>query len=133
MILADTNVLLDIFTDDPVWADWSTARLDAALILGPVAINDVVFAGLSVRFERIDDVDAALASAGIEIDPIPREALFLAGKAFRGYRRAGGPRSGVLPDFFIGAHAAVRGWPLITRGARRYRTWFPGLELITPA
>ncbi|MGQ3356210.1 MAG: type II toxin-antitoxin system VapC family toxin [Phreatobacter sp.] len=132
MILADTNVLLDIFTDDPVWADWSAARLDAALILGPVVINDVVFAELSVRFERIDDVDAALAGAGIAVDPVPREALFLAGKVFLAYRRAGGPRTGVLPDFFIGAHAAVRGWPLLTRDARRYRTWFPGLELIAP-
>jgi predicted nucleic acid-binding protein len=132
MILADTNVLLDIFTDDPVWADWSAARLDAALILGPVVINDVVFAELSVRFERIDDVDAALAGAGIAVDPVPREALFLAGKVFLAYRRAGGPRTGVLLDFFIGAHAAVRGWPLLTRDARRYRTWFPGLELIAP-
>ncbi|MDP3546352.1 MAG: type II toxin-antitoxin system VapC family toxin, partial [Phreatobacter sp.] len=105
MILVDTNVLLDIVTDDPVWASWSTARLDAALIFGPVAVNDVVYAELSVRFAQMQDVDRALETARLTLDPIPRNALFLAGKAFEAYRRAGGMRTGVLPDFFIGAHA----------------------------
>ena len=132
MILVDTNVLLDLVTDDPDWLEWSLARLEEAALAGPVLINDVVYAEISIRYERIEHLDTMLADAMIEIAPTPRPALFLAGKALQHYRAAGGVRTGVLPDFFIGAHAAVEGWPLLTRDARRYRTYFPKLTLIAP-
>ena len=132
MILVDTNVLLDLVTDDPDWSEWSLARLEEAALAGPVLINDVVYAETSIRYTRIEDLDNMLADAMIEIAPTPRPALFLAGKAFQHYRAAGGARTGVLPDFFIGAHAAVEGWPLLTRDARRYRRYFPKLTLIAP-
>jgi hypothetical protein len=130
--LVDTNVLLDLVTDDPNWADWSVAALEAASLSGPLLINDVVYAELSVRYGRIEDLDAFLEKAGLEIAPVPRTALFLAGKAFTEYRKAGGSRRGVLPDFFIGAHAAVSELPLLTRDVGRYKTHFPPLTLITP-
>ncbi|GLR82631.1 type II toxin-antitoxin system VapC family toxin (plasmid) [Azospirillum oryzae] len=132
MTLVDTNVLLDLVTNDPVWADWSIRQLDGAAVKGPLIINDVVYAELSVGFERIEDLDDLLDEAGIAMEEIPREALFLAGKAFRRYRTAGGARSGVLPDFFIGAHAAVLGLPLLTRDAKRYRSYFPSVVLMAP-
>ncbi len=132
MFLVDTKVLLDLVTGDPLRADWSVAALEAAALLGPLAINDVVYAELSVRYRDIAELDAMIAAAELEHPAVPREALFLAGKAFQAYRRAGGSRTGVLPDFFIGAHAAVAGWTLITRDAGRYRSYFPGLELRTP-
>jgi predicted nucleic acid-binding protein len=132
MTLIDTNVLLDLATDDPVWADWSVRQLDAAAVKGPLVINDVVYAELSVGFERIEELDDLLDEAGVTLEEIPREALFLAGKAFRRYRAAGGARMGVLPDFFIGAHAAVLGLPLLTRDAKRYRTYFPSVIMVTP-
>lgn len=122
MILVDTNVLLDLVTNDPDWSDWSLARLVEAALVGPILVNDVVYADTSIRYDRIEDLDAMLAEAMIQIAPTPRSALFLAGKAFQRYRAAGGVRTGVLPDFFIGAHAAIMGWPLLTRDARRYRT-----------
>jgi predicted nucleic acid-binding protein len=132
LTLVDTNVLLDLVTGDPVRADWSVAALDAAAVAGPVAINDVVYAELSVRFKTIEALDSVLDDAGIGLTPIPRAALFLAGKAFLAYRAAGGARTGVLPDFFIGAHAAVAGWSLLTRDTARYRSYFPTVRLITP-
>jgi predicted nucleic acid-binding protein len=132
MTLVDTNVLLDLATDDPVWADWSVRQLDAAAVKGPLVINDVVYAELSVGFERIEELDNLLDEAGVTLEEIPREALFLAGKAFRRYRAAGGTRMGVLPDFFIGAHAVVLGLPLLTRDAKRYRTYFPSVIMVTP-
>ncbi|MDA8230095.1 MAG: type II toxin-antitoxin system VapC family toxin [Magnetospirillum sp.] len=132
MTLVDTNVLLDLVTDDPVWADWSIRQLDIAAIKGPLAINGVVYAELSVRFERIEALEKVLAESGIALEEIPRAALFLAGKAFQRYRSAGGIRNGVLPDFFIGAHAAVAGLPLLTRDVQRYRTHFPSINLIAP-
>jgi predicted nucleic acid-binding protein len=131
--LVDSNVLIDLVTDDPVWARWSQDRLESAALSGPVHINDVVYAEVSAGYSTIERFEAVLAEAQLTVDPIPREALFRAGKAFQAYRRAGGPRTGVLPDFFIGAHAAARGWPLLTRDARRYRAYFPGLEIISPA
>ena len=130
--LVDTNVLLDLVTDDPDWAGWSVAQLDAAAIRGGLAIDAVIYAELSVRFERIEALDATLAQAGIALLPIPRPALFLAGKAFQRYRASGGLRLAVLPDFLIGAHAAVAGLALLTRDAQRYRTYFPTVELIAP-
>ena len=132
MILVDTNVLLDLVTNDPDWSDWSLARLEEAALAGPILINDIVYAETSIRYDRIEDLDAMLAQALIEIAATPRSALFLAGKAFRRYRAAGGMRTGVLPDFFIGAHAAVEGWPLLTRDAGRYRRYFPKVRLIAP-
>lgn len=132
MFLVDTNVLLDLVSGDPQWADWSAATLEAAALLGPLAIDDVIYAELSVRYGDIADLDGMIGLAELEHAPIPKEALFLAGKVFQAYRRSGGSRTGVLPDFFIGAHAAVAGLTLITRDAGRYRTYFPTLKLQTP-
>ncbi|MFB9951841.1 type II toxin-antitoxin system VapC family toxin [Rhizobium puerariae] len=132
MTLVDTNVLLDLVTDDPVWADWSVAQLETASLAGPLLINDVIYAELAVRYERIEELDAFIEEAGLELTSLPRAALFLAGKVFTHYRRAGGSRTGVLPDFFIGAQAAVQKLPLLTRDIGRYRTYFPTVELITP-
>lgn len=132
MTLVDTNVLLDLVTNDRDWADWSLARLEDAALGGPLLINDIVYAETSIRFDRIEDLDTTLAAARIKLAPAPRPALFLAGKTFRRYRAAGGTRTGVLPDFFIGAHAAIEGWPLLTRDTNRYRTYFPQVTLIAP-
>lgn len=132
MFLVDTNVLLDLVTADPDWGAWSMNELEASALLGPLAINDVVYAELSVRYRDIADLDAMVDAAELDHMVIPKEALFLAGKAFQAYRKAGGQRTGVLPDFFIGAHAAVAGWILITRDAARYRSYFPHLALRTP-
>ena len=132
MILVDTNVLLDLVTDDPNWANWSIAQLEAASLRGPLLINDVVYAELAVRYGRIEELEAFVSEAGLEIVPIPRAALFLAGKVFTQYRKSGGSRIGVLPDFFIGAQAAVSQLTLLTRDVGRYRTYFPSLALITP-
>jgi len=131
--LVDTNVLLDLVTDDPVWADWSIAELEAASLRGPLLINDVIYAELAVRYSRVEDLDAFVQRAGLEIAPFPRAALFLAGKVFAQYRRSGGLRTSVLPDFFVGAHAAVSEWPVLTRDVGRYRTYFPTLTLIPPS
>lgn len=132
MTLVDTNVLLDLVTNDAEWADWSISQLDAAAVKGPLVINDVVYAELSVRFAAIETLEDALGEVAISVAAMPRAALFLAGKVFQRYRAAGGTRTGVLPDFFIGAHAAVAGMPLLTRDARRYRSYFPLLDLMTP-
>lgn len=132
MTLVDTNVLLDLVTNDAMWADWSIQQLEAAALRGPVAINDTIYAELSVRFDRIESLDGMLDEAGIILLDIPRPALFLAGKVFQRYRAAGGTRSGVLPDFFIGAHATISRLPLLTRDVGRYRTYFPTVELIAP-
>jgi len=132
VILVDTNVLLDVVQSDPVWGDWSQHQLEAASLSGALAINAVVYAELSMAFERIEQLDRAVADAGLDLLALPREALFLAGKAFLDYRKRKGLRRGVLPDFFIGAHAAVANMPLLTRDASRYRTYFPTIELIAP-
>ncbi len=132
MILVDTNVLLDLVTDDPVWASWSIERLEAAALEGPVLINDVVYAELAVRYAQIERLDEFVDAAGLTHAPMPKAALFLAGKAFTAYRKAGGSRTGVLPDFFIGAHAAIGGFPVLTRDSARYHSYFPKLVLITP-
>ena len=132
MTLVDTNVLLDVFTEDPKWLGWSLTRLEQAALKGSLLINDVVYAETSTRYPSIEAFEAALVSASITIAPISRAALFLAGKAYARYRSAGGTRTGVLADFFIGAHAAVEQLPLLTRDARRYRSHFPTVELIAP-
>jgi predicted nucleic acid-binding protein len=133
VILIDANVLIDVAMDDPVWADWSQQQLDRAADEDAPTINDVVYAELSVRYESIAGLDAMLGQFQIDLAPTPRAALFLAGKAYQRYRAAGGIRTGVLPDFFIGAHAFATGAPLITRDAPRYRTYFPGIRLIAPS
>ena len=130
--LVDTNVLLDLVTDNPDWSEWSLAHLEQAALAGPIVINDVVYAETSIRYERMEDLDEMLDQAMIEVAATPRPALFLAGKVFQRYRMAGGTRTGVLPDFFIGAHAAVQGWRLLTRDVGRYRSYFPKITLIAP-
>lgn len=133
MFLVDTSIPLDVATDDPRWSTWSLERLELAAAQGPVAINAIVYAELSIGYARIEDIDAVLAAVGIDIIEIPRAALFLAGKAFAEYRRRRGVRTNVLPDFFIGAHAAVADLRLITRDPRRVRGYFPTVRLIAPA
>ena len=132
MTLVDSNVLLDVATDGQVWADWSQAQLEQAAAVGPLVINDVIYAELSARYPSVDVVDSILRDAGVDLAPMPRSALFLAGKAYLRYRAAGGVRTGVLSDFFIGAHAQVERLPLLTRDVRRYRSYFPKVELIAP-
>lgn len=131
MILVDTIVLLDVLQDDPHWADWSQDQLDAASVTDALAINSVIYAELSISFAKIEELEDAISTAELAVEPLPREALFLAGKAFLRYRRTA-TKQHVSPDFFIGAHAAVNDWPLLTRDAKRYRTYFPTVELITP-
>lgn len=133
MTLIDTNILLDLVTDDPHWAEWSMAQLEAASLAGPLLINDLIYAELSVRYQRIEELDAFIEAAGIEIASLPKAALFMAAKVFAQYRKAGGSRTGVLPDFFIGAHAAVQSYQLLTRDVGRYRTYFPTVVLIVPS
>jgi hypothetical protein len=135
VLLVDTNVLLDVLQDDPEWADWSQQQLEMTSLRGQLCINPVIYAELSIAFQRIEELEKVLLEGDIRLlDTIPREALFLAGKAFLGYRqRRGGTKSSVLPDFFIGAHAAVMAMPLLTRDARHYRAYFPTLRLISPA
>lgn len=128
--LVDSNVLFDVVTDDPVWSEWSADALDRAFELGAVAINPIVYAEVSVRYEQIEDVDDALAA--FTRLALPYAAGFLAGKAYLEYRRRGGTRTAPLADFYIGAHAAVSGYRLLTRDAKRFRTYFPSLELVAP-
>ncbi|CAH2603729.1 Type II toxin-antitoxin system VapC family toxin [Rhodovastum atsumiense] len=130
--LIDTNVLLDLVTDDPTWVEWALQQLDAAALRGKLLINDIIYAELSVRFGRIEDLEALVEQAGLIVTPMPRPALFLAAKVFQRYRATGDTRTGVLPDFFIGAHAAVTGLPLLTRDVQRFRTYYPSVTLITP-
>lgn len=132
MILVDTNVILDVVEDDPQWAQWSQEQLDRAALNDTLCINAVIYAELSIAYATIEQLEAMLARAQFELEPFPREALFLAGKAFLRYRRSRGAKAGVLPDFFIGAHAAVTGVPLLTRDTGRYKTYFPKLALISP-
>ena len=132
MLLVDTNVILDVIQNDPQWAAWSQAQLDAASLKFTLVINPVIYAELSIAYRRIEELEAMLGISGLRMESIPREALFLAGRAFLKYRQRRGTRTGVLPDFFIGAHAAVAGIPLLTRDVRRYSDYFPSLELITP-
>ena len=131
-LLVDTNVLIDVVQDEPEWAEWSLRQLRAQSQIHALVINPVVYAELSLSFSSLEALDKAIALLELSVMDIPRPALFLAGKAFAQYRRRGGSKTQVLPDFFIGAHAAVMAWPLLTRDANRYRTYFPSLHLITP-
>lgn len=130
--LVDSSVLLDVLTDDRTWSRWSASALAAAAGEGPVAINPIVYAEISAGFERIEDLDDAVPESEVAREPLPWEAGFLATKAFLAYRRRGGERRSPLPDFSIGAHAAVRGHRLLTRDTARYRTYFPSVDVIAP-
>jgi predicted nucleic acid-binding protein len=132
VILVDTNVLLDVFEDDAEWAAWSQDRLDSASATDTLAINPVIYSELSIGFARIEELEAVIKEASLAIEDIPREALFLAGKAFLRYRSGRGTKRSVLPDFYIGAHAAVMQWTVLTRDVGRYRTYFPTVSLIAP-
>ena len=125
MILVDTNILLDILEDDPVWYEWSLQQLQAQSLIHDLAVNPIIYSELSLAFHTVEEQDRALQSMDLKYQELPRPALFLAGLAFVQYRRSGGQKNNVLPDFFIGAHAAVQGWSILTRDPRRYRNYFP--------
>lgn len=131
MILVDTNILLDILEDDPVWYEWSLQQLQAQSLIHDLAVNPIIYSELSLAFHTVEEQDRALQSMDLKYQELPRPALFLAGLAFVQYRRSGGQKNNVLPDFFIGAHAAVQGWSILTRDPRRYRNYFPSVRLIT--
>ena len=130
--LVDSNVLLDVLTDDATWANWSRGRIADAAEAGGAFASPVAYAEASVGFRSVEAFDAALARLRVEVQQIPRAALFLAAKVHQAYRRRGGARAAILPDFLVGAHAAVARLPLLTRDARRYRTNFPTVRLIAP-
>ena len=132
MILVDTNVILDVVQDDTKWAAWSLAALETAAGRDALAIDDIVYAELSVGYAAIEELDAMISAWRLELAPMPRPALFLAGKVFQRYRAQSGAKTGVLPDFFIGAHAAIADAPLLTRDVRRIRTYYPTVTLISP-
>ena len=132
MLLVDTNVLIDVLEDDPQWADWSIDMLRRQSQVHCLAISPIIHAELSLTFSTVEALDEAVEGFDVDVCEIPRPALFLAGKAFVAYRRSGGQRNNVLADFFIGAHAAVEGWPIMTRDACKYRQDFPAVELVTP-
>jgi hypothetical protein len=132
MILVDSNVLLDIATADPDWLPWSQAALADALLAGPVVINQLVYAEVSIAYRQAEEFDAVLARLRIRRADLPWEAAYLAGQAFLKYRRSGGTRTSPLPDFYIGAHAQTANWQLLTRDEKRYRSYFPQLSLIAP-
>jgi len=132
MILVDTCVLLDVVQADARWADWSQEQLEHAAERGGLLINPIVYAEFSVWYDDLQRLEHVLAEFGVTFEELPREALFLAGKAFRQYRARRGTRASVLPDFFIGAHAAVRELPLLTRDTARIRTYFPTVALLAP-
>jgi predicted nucleic acid-binding protein len=130
--LVDTNVLIDVLSNNPVWRSWSLERLEARSASGRLLINEVVYAELSLGFDTEEDLDKAILELNVFLVWSPKSALFLAGQASERYRRTDGARIGVLPDMFIGAHAQVARLPILTRDVRRYRTYFPEVELITP-
>ena len=132
MLLVDTNVLVDVLQNDPRWADWSIAQLRAQSKLHALVINPVIYAEMSLSFSTLEALDHVVLTMALELREIPRPALFLAAKAYALYRRRGGSKAQVLPDFFIGAHAAVAGWPLLTRDASRFKTYFPTLDVMAP-
>ena len=130
--MIDSNVWLDIMTEDPNWFNWSASAIEEAADASRLVINPIIYAEISIRCSRVEDLEAALPHALLEREAIPFEAAFLAGKCFVEYRRRGGSNSSTLPDFLIGAHAAIAGYSLITRDVARYRTYFPKLALVAP-
>lgn len=131
-VLVDANVLLDVFTEDPEWFDWSSDALAELAENSVLVVNPIIYSEVSTRFDRIEDLEQALPADRFEREPLPWEAAFLAGKSFLAYRRRGGERRSPLPDFYIGAHAAVKGMRLLTRDVARYRTYYPGVKLVAP-
>jgi predicted nucleic acid-binding protein len=132
MVLVDTKVLVDVLQNDPQWADGSIAQMRAQASLHALVINPIIYAEVSLSFSTLEALDEVVATLALDLREVPRPALFLAAKAFAQYRRRGGSRQRVLPDFFIGAHATVEGWPLLTRDASRFRTCFPTFEVLAP-
>lgn len=131
-ILVDSNVILDVVTEDPRWYDWSAGQLEKLAESHTLVINPIIYSEVSIGFDRIEDLDRTLPPDFFRRDPLPWEAGFLAGKCFVKYRRSGGKRHSPLPDFYIGAHAAIQSIALLTRDMNRYRTYFPKLTLISP-
>ena len=131
-VLVDSNVLLDLMTEDARWLSWSAAAVEKAADRFRLVINPIIYAEVSIRYSRIEDLEAALPKPMLDREAIPYEAAFLAGKCFLVYRQRGGAKQSPLPDFFIGAHAAIAGYRLLTRDAARYRGYFPTLPLIAP-
>lgn len=131
-VFVDSNVILDIFQNDPNWADWSETTLNKYAATHQLYINPIVYTEISIGFERIEELEAAMVNAGFQVLEMPKEALFLAGKVFLQYRHNQGIKTFPLPDFFIGAHTAVLQMDLITRDVARYQTYFPTVNLITP-
>lgn len=132
MLLVDTNVLLDLFASDPRWADWSAEQVRTQRKLHELVVNPIIYAELSATFESQQKLDHHVEDLELRLRDLPKSALFLAGVAHRHYRGAGGPRESILADFLIGAHAMVLGCGILTRDARRYRSYFPRVPLITP-
>ena len=131
-VLVDSNIVLDVFLDDPKWADWSESKLDEYDQLGILYINSIVYSEISVGFKRIEDLESAIVRGGFQMLETPKEALFLAGKAYLKYKKRKGIKRAPLPDFFIGAQAAVQNLDLITRDVSRYQSYFPTVKLISP-
>jgi predicted nucleic acid-binding protein len=131
-LLVDSNVILDLFLDDPDWADWSVNALANAINRSTLYINQIIYAEVSIGFNKIEELESALNEGGFQMLEMPKEALFLAGKAYLNYKRSKGTKKSPLPDFYIGAQAAVLGMDLITRDKGRYRTYFPTVRLICP-
>ena len=131
-MLVDTNVLVDVLENDPDWADWSISQLQAQSKVHRLVINPIIYSELSLTFSTAEALDRTLDGMSLAMLDIPRPALFLAGKAFVQYRRSGGRKNNVLADFFIGAHAAVTGLPVLTRDTRRYTNYFPSVQLVAP-
>ncbi|MFD2056331.1 type II toxin-antitoxin system VapC family toxin [Mesorhizobium calcicola] len=130
--LVDTNVLIDVAVRDPVWLKWSRSKMRIALKQGSLVINQIIYAEFSMRYETLDDVDGVLPEDEFRREGLPFEAAFAASRAFSVYRRLGGSREKVMPDFLIGAHAAIRGYPILTRDPAGFRKYFPDVELIAP-
>ena len=133
MLLVDTNVLVDVLENAPEWADWSISQLRAQAQVHRLAINPMIYSELSLTFSTVEALDSAIEQLGLALIELPRSALFLAGKAFVRYRRQGGTKNNVLGDFFIGAHAAVSGYSVLTRDVRRYAAYFPSVRLVAPS
>lgn len=131
-VLVDSNVLLDFLNDDPAWSDWSTEALKRYEAESELVINPVIYAEVSVQFAQVTELDDLLPTSRFRRDELPYEAAFLAGKSYLAYRRRGGERRSPLPDFYIGAHASVHQMRLLTRDTRRYRSYFPWLDIISP-
>ena len=131
--LVDSNVILDVVTEDPMWGEWSSASLERIADESALAINPIIYAEVSIGYKTIEELENLLPASDFRRLDLPYEAAFLAGKAFLAYRRRGGSRTAPLPDFYVGAHAAIAGFRLLTRDAQRYRTYFPNVELVAPA